>query len=415
MRASSGPVPALRGGTGSERRLVAALCASLWLIAGCGDDDDSSSGKADSGTSGRGGSGSSGSSGSSAPDSGIKPLGDNVAGDECTSADDCGGAMCATQIPGATMILQTAAPDGYCTGQCLSNTDCGMGGVCVGAVPGVVNGQCFASCASDGDCRDGYVCARGLMVAGIVIPDSCRPKPMTDQLQDGTAGDACTAATDCPGGTCLMSRGGFMGMGATPLPGGYCTGNCTEDSHCGSGGVCSPPLFQGLTGGCYEGCTDDGDCNREGYRCRELGMGKLGCDPFPDPLPDNNAGKACTSDTDCGGVMGTCDTALPGTGFFAPDVPAPEGYCSQVCGSDADCGAGGVCVGASFIASGACFKPCTTMADCRTGYRCETRGGGMGMGAPAAPADGGMSMSSGQQICAPVPQTTPPPDADAGG
>ena len=237
----------------STRRTIAALCAALWLITGCGDDDDGGS-KPDSGASGKGGSsgGGSGGSGGSAP-SAIKPLGDNVAGDECTSADDCGGAMCATQVPGAA-ILSVAAPGGYCTGQCVTNTDCGAGGLCIGAFMGVVNGQCFASCTSDDECRDGYICAGGIMIAGIVVPETCRPKPATDQLQDGTAGDACTAATDCPGGTCAMMRGGFMGMGATTLPGGYCTGNCTEDSHCGSGGVCSPPLnaIEGLTGSCYD-------------------------------------------------------------------------------------------------------------------------------------------------------------------
>ena len=154
------------------------------------------------------------------------------------------------------------------------------------------------------------------MVAGITIPDTCRPKPDTDQLGDNVAGKPCMAAADCNGGSCLTVRGGFMGMGGTTmLPGGYCTGNCTEDSHCGEGGVCSPPLLEGLTGSCFEVCVGDGDCNRIGYRCLEIGPNLRGCDLFPDPLPDNQAGKACSSDADCGGVMDTCDTALPAPGL----------------------------------------------------------------------------------------------------
>ena len=251
------------------------------------------------------------------------------------------------------------------------------------------------------------------MVAGITIPDTCRPKPDTDQLGDNVAGKPCMAAADCNGGSCLTVRGGFMDMGGTTmLPGGYCTGNCTEDSHCGEGGVCSPPLLEGLTGSCFEVCVGDGDCNRIGYRCLEIGPNLRGCDLFPDPLPDNQAGKACSSDADCGGVMDTCDTALPAPGLFTGDVPAPDGYCSQLCVEDADCGAGGVCIGAGIPRwRGACFKPCTAATDCRTGYTCAPRGGG-GMGAPAAPAtDGGMSTA--RMVCAPTPMMTNP-DNDGG-
>jgi hypothetical protein len=387
---------------GSTLGRVAALCATLWvpIAIGCGDDDDGGANK-DAGTSGSGASGSgSGASGNGGSGSTITPLGDDVAGDACTGSSDCGGAMCATQVPGATMILQADAPGGYCTGPCMTDAQCGQGGACVGALAGLT-GQCFARCMSDDDCRDEYVCTMQQTLLGVTIPSTCRPKPATVQLGDDVAGKACTSADDCGGGMCAMMRG-IMGVASTPLPGGYCTGDCTEDAHCGGNGVCSPPLLpvQGLTGACYQACTSDSDCDREGYRCRDIGQGKRGCDPFPDPLPDGNAGKMCSTDADCGGVMGTCRTALPtGAGFGNnSSQPAPDGYCSQVCAEDADCGTGGVCVG---IINAACFKTCASQTDCRTGYVCEMRGGGAFPGQPMTPPD---------MVCAPA-DPEPPPDA----
>jgi hypothetical protein len=384
---------------GSTLGRVAALCGALWMLVGCGDDDDGGATK-DAGTNGgSSGSATSGSGGTNGPT--ITPLGDEVAGDPCMSSTDCGGATCATQVPGATMILQADAPGGYCTGPCMNDAHCGAGGACVGALAGL-NGQCFARCMTAEDCRDEYTCTMPQTLLGVMIPSTCRPKPSTVQLGDDVAGKACTTAEDCSGGMCAMMRG-IPGVASTPLPGGYCTGDCTEDSHCGGNGVCSPPLIpvQGLTGACYQGCSSDSDCERDGYRCRDIGMGKRGCDPFADPLPDGNAGKACSTDADCGGVMGTCRTALPVGGGFGSNAsePAPEGYCSQVCAEDADCGTGGVCVG---LFTAACFKECAGPSDCRTGYACEMRGGGTIPGQGMIPAD---------MVCAPA---EPEPPADAG-
>jgi hypothetical protein len=204
---------------------------------------------------------------------------------------------------------------------------------------------------------------------------------------------------------CLTMRAGLLG-GNTPLPGGYCSGNCLEDSHCGAGGVCVQPAIDlmGAPGSCYQSCETDADCTRDGYRCREVSMGLRGCNPFPDPLPDNTAGDACMADADCGGEMGTCRTQLAGSGFGAQPLPAPGGYCSQMCADDADCGAGGLCVTGLF-GTGTCFKPCTTVADCREGYVCEPRGGG---GGQPPTGDAGMAMPN--LVCQPIP----PPEEDAG-
>lgn len=383
-----------------------AFGCALWLLAAasaCGDDDGggdaadaaSTDGSADAGPS----------TGGTTGAGGIVPLGAGIAGKACTSNADCGGATCATQVTGAT-LLAAPAPDGYCTGECMVDADCGSGGACIGALANLLRGQCFATCTADDDCREAYLCSASVMIAGVTIPSTCRPKPATDQLEDGVAGQMCTSDDDCGGGTCLTMTVSLFGTGAA-LPGGYCSGQCLEDSHCGSGGVCAPSPLQGLAGGCYEDCGTDTDCSRDGYRCRTVGSELRGCDAFPEPLPDDVAGDPCADDADCGGGADTCKTALPSPGVggaLGQTTAAPGGYCSERCteGED-DCGAGGVCV-SSALGTGTCYAPCTTTTDCRDGYSCEERGGG-----GVAVGDAGPPPAT--LVCVPTPAMT---DADAG-
>jgi len=384
---------------------VGALGCALWLVAAsaCGDDDGGV--KPDAATTDGGSADAGPSTGGTMATGGIVPLGAGVAGKACKSSTDCAGATCASQITGSALLAATA-PGGYCTGECMTDTDCGSGGACIGAFANVLRGQCFATCAADDDCRDNYLCSVSVMIAGVTIPSTCRPKPATDQLEDGVAGQMCSSDGDCGGGTCLTMTVALFGQGGA-LPGGYCSGQCLEDSHCGSGGVCAPSPIQGLAGGCYRDCSRDADCSRDGYRCRPVGTDLRGCDAFPEPLPDHVAGKACTEDADCGGGAGTCKDALPSAGVggaLGQTTPAPGGYCSQRCteGED-DCGAGGVCVSTA-LGAGACHRPCTTSADCRDGYSCEERGGvGLTVG-DAGPPPAAL-------VCVPIPTMT---DADAG-
>jgi Cys-rich repeat protein len=251
------------------------------------------------------------------------------------------------------------AQGGYCMGDCLTSADCGTGGVCVGA-QGAATGDCYDGCTADTDCREGYLCGP--------ITSTCRPAPPTDQLADNTAGTACTMDGDCGDGVCQTMRG--SGGGATPLPGGYCTGACLDDSHCGAGGVCR--RTGAGAGACYGSCATDTDCTRDGYRCREIGGDLLGCLPAPDPLPDGVTGAACTTDAECGAVAGACASELPAAG--GGSIATPGGYCTIECEVDVDCGAGAVCV--QTRGGGWCFKTCTTATDCRTDYVCGERGGG---------------------------------------
>jgi hypothetical protein len=336
-------------------RMIGVALLALALGA-CGDDDDGNTdgtnNDAGPGTAGRdSGSSNAGSGGTTAP---RDPLPDDTAGKECTDDADCGSGTCATMVQGLDG-MQAMAPGGYCMGACSTTADCGAGGTCVMGFG--MMGLCYASCTAATqatDCREGYVCGPMTM--------TCRPAPRTDQLDDNVAGDECAADGDCPGGGCSTMRG------MTALPGGYCSGACLEDSHCGAGGICRRPGSG--AGSCYAACTDDGDCTRDGYRCRNIGGGQMGCNPAPDPLPDDTTGKACTGDADCGGATGSCAADLPVA--MGDDAPAPGGYCTIACSVDLDCGAAGSCI--TTRGGGRCFKPCTTMGDCREGYACAERG-----------------------------------------
>ena len=351
-------------GNGTRRVIVAAAVLSAFALGGCGDDDD---GGNKGGQAGRDAGGAGTSAGAGAGGSGgstVTPLPPDTAGKPCTKNADCGPGTCAMEVEGLDG-QPTMAPGGYCMGSCVSLTDCGTGGTCVrpmGMGMGMSQpGQCYETCNADTDCREGYLCGP--------ITSTCRPAPPTDQLGDNVAGTMCGADADCGDGLCLMMRG--MGANATPFPGGYCSGACLSDAHCGAGGICR--RTGAGAGRCYDGCMTDADCTRDGYRCRNLGQDTLSCLPAADPLPDGVAGGACTTDAECMGVMGACATELPAAG--GGSIATPGGYCTAECEVDLDCGTtGAVCV--QTRGGTRCFKTCTTMADCREGYVCGERGGG---------------------------------------
>jgi hypothetical protein len=341
-------------GNGIKWVMVVGSVLSVLSLGGCGDDDDGGDNGAQAGRDAGAVAGSGGAGGS-----GVTPLPADTAGKPCTNNGECGPGTCATQVEGLDGE-PTMAPGGYCMGNCMSNTDCGTGGTCVRAGMNQA-GLCYDGCSADGDCREGYLCGP--------ITSTCRPAPPTDQLGDNVAGTMCGADTDCGDGICLTMRG--MGGNATPLPGGYCSGACLADGHCGAGGICR--RTGAGAGRCYESCATDPDCTRDGYRCRNLGDDMLGCLPAPDPLPDAVAGSACATDAECAGVMGACASELPAAG--GGSVATPGGYCTAACEVNLDCGStGAVCV--QTRGGARCFKTCATMADCREGYVCGERGGG---------------------------------------
>jgi hypothetical protein len=268
-------------------KLVSAIFAGALAFAGCGGDSDgdgngNNTGGDNNGTGNNGGTGNNnGNSTGNTGDAGgpTTDLDDNVAGQACNSNADCKGtgATCATEIGGITFggmsIGGRPAPDGYCTGACTANEQCGKGGVCVGAIAGILEGSCQQACDTDGDCRDGHECNEGQTIdadagipgGGVTIPNTCLPKPETVQIEDGKVGIACTADADCGGGVCSTRLGIF-----TTAPGGYCSGPCTTNEDCGQGGVCTGTNPLTGAGACYLGCASNTECTRDGYICRTV-------------------------------------------------------------------------------------------------------------------------------------------------
>lgn len=298
------------------------------------------------------------------PEGGLS-LADKSAGKGCKRDADCKNGRCAQTLR-VTPTAQTQG--GYCTIDCNTDADCGLGGEC--AVPaGEEVGECLATCQTDRDCRADYRCVGSGSGGGLELSGSCQPKAKADQLEDGVAGKSCASDAQCAGGQCLQTAP--LGM---VLPGNYCSGRCYEDSQCGSGGACLLLDGSGELGFCYRSCSEDADCARERYRCQLLGPNFHGCYPAPDDLPDYTSGKACDADSDCGGIPDSCRRELPfGSLASFEVVAAPGGYCSQECSLDRQCGAGGQCISRG-IEGGLCLANCNEPSDCREGYTCIIHG-----------------------------------------
>lgn len=327
---------------------VMILALAVLSVAACGDDDDHDHKKRDVGDAGQ--------------------LPDKTAGKGCKRDSDCPNGMCVKALQIGSMTESRAAPGGYCTTGCTTDSECGEGGQC--SVPaGSDRGMCLSSCHLQSECRTGYVCVGGGSGTGTPIAGSCEPMQAAEQLGDRVAGRACASDGDCLGGSCASTSP----VGAA-YPGNYCTGRCWADSDCGEGGGCIAPAATSSAGWCYETCSADTDCDRSGYRCMQLSPSFKGCFPAPKPLEDGTTGKACKSDDDCGGQSGTCVTELPfGTFSGYEDIAAPGGYCTLKCSLDSECGTGAQCV-SHLSKGGLCLKQCATRADCREGYGCELHG-----------------------------------------
>lgn len=183
-------------------------------------------------------------------------LADGIVGKKCTDAADCGGGRC------ETVVGMMAYPDGYCTGACLKDSDCGATASCTLPLSGA--GTCYLTCGSDSDCREGYRCRSNGGVMQCV--------PGAAPLADGVAGSACTADADC-GGAAMSCR---TALGNYAAPSGYCSLQCIDDSDCGSRGSCvggfgaALSSLLGPTGTCYAACSEAADC-RDGYACGRAG------------------------------------------------------------------------------------------------------------------------------------------------
>jgi hypothetical protein len=212
-------------------------------------------------------------------------LGNGVVGSMCGADTDCEGGRCST-MSGATRF-----PGGYCSGRCLSDSNCGSTGWCSPGTGGGT-GTCYRQCESDTDCgREGYRCRANTGTQG--APKRCIPGAAP--LPDNVTGNSCSADTDC-GGAAMSCRTQTLAQPMMTLPGGYCTGSCVEASDCGSGGACVGATGGQANGNCFKACTGDTEC-RTGYVCAGPSGARAGTmptvcrPPTPMPMPmDQDAG-----------------------------------------------------------------------------------------------------------------------------
>jgi hypothetical protein len=119
---------------------------------------------------------------------GAAPLPDDVVGSACTADDQCGGAAMSC----GTRLGRYTAPGGYCTQRCVSSSDCGMGGVCVGGVGGIggatATGTCYRACTDAAGCREGYSCSPAGRTGTAAMQNICSVTPPPPAPDDADAG-----------------------------------------------------------------------------------------------------------------------------------------------------------------------------------------------------------------------------------
>ncbi len=274
------------------------------------------------------------------PDSGVASV-----GSACNTNADCSTIVLTARDSqlGVKAFCKKAATDvtaangqgvaytgGYCTKRCAFEEtpapgSCGTGNTCsflLGDI-GEADNVCFHNCQTDAECRPEYFCLGYSQTTGI-----CLPRTLLKDLPDGgqsisqldagpgrpgEAGAPCAMDTACQppnNGVCIEESldAGFFG--------GACTSECTatwsDDTWCGTGGVCSP-AFAGrdslnapvVRWFCERGCgplSDGGIVGmcRDGYACE-------GTNQFATCVPKcTSVGVTCGTGQTCNMTTGLC-------------------------------------------------------------------------------------------------------------
>ena len=302
--------------------------------------------------------------------------------DDCASGVDCRTNYSCVDLDAdaATECVPTGSGPGAVGASCVGVFECagGADGFCVQEENGFRSGYCSLTCAADADCGTGAHCAaiqngQGLCVADCVDSTTCRADGYACYDWDGNlslecapagtgagaTGAQCAAIWDCGGGA-----GAFCVTEETGWAGGYCTDDgCATDADCVAGGHCGfidPNTNRGI---CLDTCALEGDCRTPEYGCYDFDA-----DTASECLP---IGSGAVGDS-CGGFWDCAGREF--SGCFSEASGFAGGYCVQLCGT----GSGNVCPTGSVCAQNLCLDTCTSSADCRTGYSCQSDGqGGM--------------------------------------
>jgi hypothetical protein len=301
-------------------------------------------------------------------------------GAPCTWNVECASGLC---TPEQGTSGPTYWSGGSCTLDC-SIASCPSGSTCVTYESGAA--FCSTSCTTSSECRSSYVCATSV---GACLPDcrlgwscgstlTCNTKTGTcdpPAVTPGPIGAPCTWNVECASGLCTPEQGT---SGPTYWSGGSCTLDCSVAS-CPSGSTCV--TYESGAAFCSASCTTSSAC-RSSYVCA-TSVGAC--------LPDCRLGWSCGSTLTCNTKTGTCDPSAVTPGpIGAPctwNVECASGLCTPEQGtsgptywsggsctfdcSTVACPSGATCM--QFESDGSfCIASCATLADCRSGYICDT-------------------------------------------
>jgi hypothetical protein len=282
----------------------------------------------------------------------------------CEQDDECAPGFTCASFPEALGLEGACKPE-QVDGMCWDHDDCGVEGICIGAVP--------CPC---GDTIDGVGCD---------IPGTC---------YDKAAYGCCTSDDDCDPDAAGDSVCGLGSTCVAPLSFGQCwtdgdcyeTQACTGVTICPCGMLCTMPTLPGsctpLPQGC---CYDDAGCD-EGFVCRGGGSTEDNIDHMPGGCVPDPEGAACPYDAACcwdpidcgdsahceGAIHCACNELCYSCGACMEDQigQCVDGPVDPCCFIDEHCPGGHVCAGGGLGGyPGSCKVPdpeggCWRNADC---------------------------------------------------
>lgn len=220
-------------------------------------------------------------------------VGEDPAGTPCTSDESCASGICLPELQ-------------VCYGVCATDADCADGGACL--LRGFSRGGqsvplplCVSDCIDDEGCGPGLACAL-VDTRAQALRTVCLPEVGSVQ-----AGGTCTQNEDCRTGYCHFSWDGTTGL---------CDGGCSDDADCAERTECVDVVLPSSGADGVWGTDDDW----QSYpRCR---------------------GESCTSRQDCGDWACRSDleevdgVAVKVNRCFPPSGPGGVGAaCLQGCAS----------------------------------------------------------------------------------